>query len=166
MAYIHKETFEVVEKLSQPKDNCLIIDDAIVPSIQILNRKGYITTECCAGHPVSGTENRKRQSYIGFKKGVVLPSLPTGFTVMRRYIMINGRNIEIDDNRRNQPTVRSKELETMLVEKPELQKEISVIIGCNWKLNVDFYVFLRENANSLEQLYKWALDLPDFKNEI
>ena len=166
MAYMHKETFEIVEKLSKPKDDCLAIDDAIVPSIQILNRKGYTTTECCAGHPFIGAEHGKWKCYVCFKNGVVLPSLPLGFAVMSRSITIDGTHMIIDDNRKSQRQygISSEKLKTVLADKPELQKEISVVIGRSWKLDVDFYVFLRENAKALEDIYKWALNLPDFKS--
>ncbi len=43
MAYLDKNTFEVV-------DNIIEIDDRMVPIIQELNKKGYKTTYCCSGH--------------------------------------------------------------------------------------------------------------------
>ena len=43
------------------------IDSKMVPIIRELNRKGYLTTSCCASHPF--TENREsRCIYIGFKE--------------------------------------------------------------------------------------------------
>ena len=59
----------------------------------------------------------------------------------------------------------TRELEKMLEEKAELHKEIEFIIECRWKSDIDFYAFLRENVQALEQLYKWALGLPDFKGK-
>jgi len=161
MTYIHRETFEIVEKLLQPKDNCLIIDDTIVPSIQVLNRKGYRTNECCSGHPFKGRKN----CYIVFDKGVLLPSPPLDFTIKHRYITINDKRILIDCSIKNAIQIKTNELEKMLEEKAELHKEIEFIIERRWKADIDFYAFLRENVQALEQLYKWALDLPDFKGE-
>jgi len=162
MAYMNKETFEIVEKSLQINENCLIIDDAIVPAIQILNRKGYFTNECCAGHPFKGAEYKKRRCYVVFEKGVLLPFLPDGFIAEREYITINGIKMRIDNyNKNDQYKIGVKKLEKMLVEKPELQKEISTIIWCHWKSDIEFYAFLRENIEALEQLYKWALALPD-----
>ena len=43
MAYLNKNTFEVV-------DNIIEIDDRMVPIIQELNTKGYKTVYCCSGH--------------------------------------------------------------------------------------------------------------------
>ena len=78
MVYMHKETFELWEP-GQSKENYFEIDDAIVPPVQVLNRKGYITADCCAGHPFNTEGNGMYYSYIKFKEGVLLPSLPPGF---------------------------------------------------------------------------------------
>lgn len=165
MAYIHKETFEMVEKLSQINEKCLKIDDGIVPVIQTLNRKGYFTQECCSGHPFKGTEHKSRHCYIVFEKGVSLPFLPPEFTIERSYITINGTKMIINKyNKSDEYNIGIKKLEKMLVEKPELQKEISNTIWRDWKSDVDFYLFLHENVKALEQLYKWALDLPDLND--
>ena len=53
MAYIHKETFDIIQEsnIDGFLDDYFEVDDLIALPIQILNRKGYRTRFCCAGHP-------------------------------------------------------------------------------------------------------------------
>ena len=153
MSYMHKETFEIFNPLGtiqNPDDdnwNCFYVDDLIAPAVQALNRKGYKTEFCCAGHPFKYTPSepdtafddidqkyvkipRKGDSYIAFAEGVFLPELPPGFAA--------------DDPR---------------PEKPELciRKDFSYVES-DEKFDI-----MRKIFNSMEQLYQWALNLPDFK---
>ena len=106
MACMHKKTFDIYHN-----DQCIIpdgyieIDELIAPSIQVLNRKGYITRWCCSGHPLknyllrNGSEagyeviihgrqpdgtyltGGQYESYISFKESISLPTLPPGFGI-------------------------------------------------------------------------------------
>lgn len=62
-----------------PKSNCLgevvDIDELLIPTIKILNQKGYCTIFCCSGHYYGQHPN----GYISFEKGVDIPYLPKGF---------------------------------------------------------------------------------------
>ena len=53
MAFIHKESFDVIQScdIEGLDDDYFEVDDLIALPIQILNRKGYKTRFCCAGHP-------------------------------------------------------------------------------------------------------------------
>ena len=91
--YIHKKTFNIFGgydgyRLSGIREeNCFEVDELIAKPIQILNRKGYFTAECCAGHPfvtpVKAHYNLEQAHYssITFKAGTSLPSLPPGFVI-------------------------------------------------------------------------------------
>jgi hypothetical protein len=52
------------------------IDEVILPTISLLNKKGYITEHCCSGH---SWEKSCCNIYISFDKSIVLPYLPFGF---------------------------------------------------------------------------------------
>ena len=52
------------------------IDSEIQKQIRILNEKGYVTTECCAGH---NNNALYRRIYITFNKAYPFESIPEGF---------------------------------------------------------------------------------------
>ena len=56
MAYMNCKTFEIYMEVQDEKtpNDWFFVDDMIAPSIQLLNRKGYTTAFCCAGHPFIG----------------------------------------------------------------------------------------------------------------
>ena len=64
-----------------PKTGCsgsmFEVDELMLPTIKILNEKGYTTKFCCSGHyyhsPSSG--------YLWFEEWVELPNLPKGFSI-------------------------------------------------------------------------------------
>lgn len=57
--------------------NLVEIDDNFALSISTLNKKGYFTTYCCAGHL------HHPHTYIAFRNGVILPNLPKEFSYDR-----------------------------------------------------------------------------------
>lgn len=70
---------DLFEDIFCPKTNCcgtlIEIDELLLPTIKLLNNKGYTTKYCCSGH-YSG---QHPQSYIMFDKGIDVPYLPKGF---------------------------------------------------------------------------------------
>lgn len=70
---------ELSEYVWCPKTNCcgtlIEIDELLIPTVKILNGKGYTTKYCCSGH-YTGQHPR---SYIMFSEGIDVPYLPKGF---------------------------------------------------------------------------------------
>lgn len=54
------------------------IDELMIPAISVLNKKGYKTTYCCAGHYC---ENEECGMYVGMITDTNLPKLPNGFSI-------------------------------------------------------------------------------------
>ena len=93
--YIHKKNFNIIggygnySKSAIREEYCFEVNELIAKPIQILNRKGYFTGGCCAGHPfvipVKTHYNLEQahHSSITFKEGISLPSLPPGFVVRK-----------------------------------------------------------------------------------
>ena len=137
MSYMHKETFDITQyDIGSNEQNFFEIDELIALPVQVLNRKGYITEAACAGHQFERFEDtmliiERCHTYIMFKEGISLPSLPFGFFKDDSHIKIFPQNLKIT-------------------------REFGDISGT--------FKFLREVFESMEQLYQWALDLPDFKN--
>lgn len=141
MACMHKETFDIYHnEYHILYDGYVEIDELIAPTIQILNRKGYKTTHCCSGHPLTdwlwneGKEKyRKSQnlpsSYISFEEGITLPILPPGFV--------------IDDSENRRLIIRKNDYAYYAT-----SFELSRLI-----------------FEAMAQLYQWAFYLPEFKNE-
>ena len=134
MAIMHEKTFEIYHNDQHIiPDGYVEIDELIAPSIQTLNRKGYITEMCCSGHSVTdwliNGEAEYWQlkappySYILFKEGIYLPVLPRGFVMDSDNTLFGIRK--------------------------------------NYTVN-SFFETSRNILETMEQLYEWALDLPDF----
>lgn len=150
MSYIHKKTFDIIEGvdcLNNPYD-FFEVDELIAMPIQALNRKGYITQWCCAGHPfensidwananlpedfrntIGSLRLNTRTSYIIFEEGFFLPELPPEFVIMKGFAQTDKR------------------------------LKIERYYDTN-----DHHEFLRNVLESMEQLYLWITNLPNFKN--
>ncbi len=144
MAYMHRNTFEIYMEVQDEKtpNEWFFVDDMIAPSIQLLNRKGYATEWCCAGHSVttyfgmhlqSDGEYKheeyhfNRQLYVAFAEGVTaLPPLPDGF-----YTTTFG---------------------DMLAIRYDYPAEIT-----------DAYDFMAKVLEINKRFYDWVLLLPDYK---
>ena len=141
MICMHTETFDMYlsDQCTIP-NGYMLIDDLIAPTIQVLNRKGYITEWSCSGHSLEESfiidgefgkyikATSPPNSYISFKEDISLPTLPCGF---------------VKDSVSNKLTIRK------------------------WSYDGDnFFEISRNILETMEQIYKWALDLPDFKGEI
>ncbi len=118
------------------------IDELIAPTVQVLNRKRYTTKYCCSGHPFEkwvegrGLSNGTHpvRSYIGFKSGITLPSLPPDFSVSE---------------------VFEKRFNMLLIEKTYFP---------DGDCEDHFYNIAQQILEAMTELYKWALDLPIFED--
>lgn len=63
-------------------DSYIEIDELIAPAVQLLNKKGYITSYSCSGH---FGNNCLRHVYISFRPGIELLSIPDGFEYEKKY---------------------------------------------------------------------------------
>ena len=53
------------------------VDELMLPTIKILNEKGYTTKFCCSGHYYHSNSS----GYLWFEEWVELPNLPEGFSI-------------------------------------------------------------------------------------
>ena len=89
MAHMKRKTFDIIEygegRAKSSYADSFHVDDLLAPTIQILNRKYYLTEACCAGEHKLRAEGIQQdlegftKCWILFKKGIFLPSLPPGF---------------------------------------------------------------------------------------
>lgn len=149
---MHKKTFEIyfeVEDAVTP-DDYFLVDDLIALPVQVLNRKGYMTTFCCAGHPFARSfqdevvpysdpiayrrEYYKMncESYIVFHEDIIsLPELPHGF-----YKQVNAANNYL-----------------------EIRKHYDYD-------GMDVYGIMPVIVESMRQLYEWTLNIPKYADYI
>lgn len=68
-----------LEDILCPKSSCygylVEIDELLIPTIKLLNDKGYTTNYCCSGHY---SDNNTR-CYILFAEGIDIPNIPKRF---------------------------------------------------------------------------------------
>lgn len=72
------------EDILCPKANCrnilIEVDELILPTIKILNTKGYSTEYCCSGHYC----DEDPRCNIVFSEGIDIPNVPVGFKKIKR----------------------------------------------------------------------------------
>jgi len=75
-----KETENKNGNIRCPKRTCygdvVQIDELLIPTIILLNKKGYRTSYCCSGH---FTTSMYENAYIMFKHNCQPPTIPKGF---------------------------------------------------------------------------------------
>lgn len=147
MAVMHKETFKLYHNdMNIVPDGYVEIDELIAPTIQVLNQKGYTTRACCSGHPLDDCLMRDSGTEAGYyETGIPLTS----------YIMF-AEGITLPnlppDFEANQNTYNSR----LVIRKWYVVESA---------FDNQFYEKSRKILETMKQLYQWALDLPDFKNE-
>ena len=182
--YMHKETFDIergnISTLRTASENYFEVDELIALPIQTLNRKGYITEFCCSGHPFADMDDKfladlrkintasanvalkslGYRSNIVFKEGIALPSLPPGFILFDYNYQLEFVRYTEYSEPFGEGDLVEKMPETEYWEKVAQDKRLSI-----HKLydDNDVYGFLRDNLETMELLYKWALELPDFQ---
>jgi len=144
------------------KEDHFEVEDIIALPIQALNRKGYITEFCCAGHLF---EMPDAESYISFKEGIWLPSLPPGWHEDEEKFQDTKLAIRYSYDKYNDGASDGFMREFL----PKTYKDVDDFPAHRFNGDYDFknaYVLIRkfqcDRIELMEQLYKWALDLPDF----
>ena len=108
------------------------MDELIAPSIQILNHKGYITVLCCSGHPLTDW-------------------------------LLYGGSEYWKSNAAPYSYIRFKEGIFLPNLPPEfvVETDTALVIRKNYTLG-GFFKISRNILETMEKLYEWALDLPEF----
>jgi len=160
---MHKKTFEIRDDLQNITEinNYFEVDEMIVSSIQVLNRKGYLTRDCCSGHlfkwnnetsdwdkfppgykPKTLKEYERKYGLspaginvceVAFKPGIVPPELPPGFTGF-----------------------------TYTALKPDVFFRIRYEYKKVEYTRAGFNAALDEITETMKRLYMWAVRLPNF----
>jgi hypothetical protein len=63
------------------------VDELLIPTITVLNKKGYKTKYCCSGHLTKKDNN----CYIFFEESVTLPYAPRGYTYENGYNLFTAK---------------------------------------------------------------------------
>lgn len=168
MAFINKETYEILTSCMigdngiSDIDLYFEVDDMIAPAISVFNKKGYFTKFCCQGHPFLFLDD---DIITGIPKDVLMEMYPDivysmelgkdTYYMFRKYKNIRRSYIKFGYG----------------VKLPKLPESWRIYnTNCNYdSLTIEriydtdssdssFFVKL---AQSMEDLYKFALSLPD-----
>lgn len=145
MACMHKETFKMYHNDQNiVPDGYVEIDELIAPTIQVLNQKGYITRFCCSGHPLD--DWLMVEPGAQYRKATMAP-------LVESYIMFE-EGITL-------PVLPPDFVATQNIANSRLVIRKSYYIDSAF--DNQFYEKLQNIIETMKQLYKWALDLPDFE---
>lgn len=156
MPYMHKESFDISIAVPyaignedtgvyDPRPDFFQVDELIAVQIQILNRKGYKTACCCAGHPFDAAILAPVMSETGAEKWVVNgymePECESYITFAEDYAF---------------------ELDTLPHGFRSHKTGAGVVrIVREHPKNGDYWETIRSIMDAMEQLYLWASALPD-----
>ena len=190
MAYMHKETFEILQGSNIENyldDYYFEIDDLIALPVQVLNRKGYKTQACCSGHPFDivtelfSMENITPGERVGRGKVFKVEEIINEKRPEFKYRVLSRRDtrqcyILFDDN-----TTLSGLPKGFSIDNRENQNEVTIhnpdgsetkynpaddkrlkIIYQNFEAQA--YKYLTELVEVMQGLYEWALSLPPLTN--
>ena len=144
---MNKKSFDITSSIVSVNnpDDWFDIDDLIALPIQVLNRKGYITEACCAGYVFD----------------ILIESTSPSNTTNNVPVFLNDEYPCLSYIVFNRGTVLPS-LPSGFVIYDNLPNDI-LLIQRLYNGN-DIYRLIRDILEAMEQLYEWALSLPNFKN--
>ncbi len=150
MVLINRATFDIImtdlPRIMQSGDY-FEVDELIAKPIQILNRKGYITDFCCSGHPFAFVTEGSMEGDPEHKINEMrFESSNRAYISFKAGICL--------------PTLPPG----FFIDDSTHKKQNKVVIYKIYNNN-KVYVFIRDILETMEQLYEWAFNLPDFENK-
>ncbi len=144
MACMHKTTFRIYHNDQNfVPEEYIEIDELIAPTIQVLNQKGYTTKFCCSGHPLGNCLWRTNDGYR-----------ETSGPIVDCYIAF-AEGISLPSV---PPGFQAEE---------SVNRSMSVVLRKEYRVTnafeAQFFTKARQILDTMEQLYQWALELPDLK---
>ncbi len=119
------------------------IDELIAPTIQVLNQKGYTTRFCCSGHPFDNWLMRENGEY----RETADPS--ESYIAFAEGITLPSLPPDFVAEQWN----------------GNLHLVIRKCYYIDNAFDAQFFEKAKKILKTMEQLYRWALDLPDFENK-
>ena len=187
MAYMHKETFEIlqVNSIDDTSDDFFDVDDLIALPIQVLNLKGYKTRYCCCGHPFEDIGEMFSERKIKLEECPFMgafkvekhfnPQRPKyKYRILYRNMPYRGSYISFDKET-VLPSLPNgfkiqKEDEDSYIKLVALddngeiaaeQPEKSLTITRDYDEETPVYEYFAELVTAMRELYEWALALPE-----
>ncbi len=145
MGCMHRTTFEIYHNDQNIlPDGYADIDELIAPTIQVLNQKGYTTRFCCSGHPcdkwlMEEDEEDFRETAVPLNSYIAFAE---GVTL---------------------PSLPPDFIAEQSID--NLRLEIRKWYKIDNASDNQFFEKAKKILETMEQLYQWALDLPDFENK-
>ena len=160
MAYYNLKTNEIWadSNIDGFLDDCVEIDEVIVPLIRELNMRGYRTKFCCSGHPFCSCNE-------------LYTDIADAKTVFSDAISVE----KTDEAELPYRVITAPREDDFYIAFESRQKEniqLPLPDGFVWDdddtiryiyINNEFYAFLDERREAAQALHKWVLQLPKIK---
>ena len=155
MSYIHKTSFDIIQgtNIDDELENYFEVDEPIALTIQVLNRKGYITEFCCCGHAFGDSGEAFADPETPNCEHIIVGTYATEK-------LPDGSHRILFHNRPEHSAYIAFAKDSALPPAPANWYYHENSLQCDYPGDIDEFAFWETMLRSMRALYIWACHLP------